>query len=374
MKKVILGVLALLFAIALVIGGYILLAPRALQSYAAEEGVPCPYSWQEQKDGTYRLEINTAAYPDYGWSVECYPKNVLAVAEADGEAGTAAFHILPLNMGQTYVQVYCEQTQPFTVRIFEIDLSVSVSEEGEITVEKTEHKVYDGVAEMGLGSDYPIQWWQDSNGGVNLLILGGESVNWEVVEFNSYSLDVTGPFYRQGDCGFEIKGLSGGTFPLVLYDGRDTAMTLEISVAADLTVSITGFAVDTYTVDRSAEHAALEAVVGDTVVLPPEATVTTYFVKSEKGSVDFLMNELEWEWELAPGVAAKTLVEEYAANASEKKISYARGRTLTAYRFTDGVVVSWRDGTCGMALYGERDLDLAGALAVASQIVEANYG
>ena len=102
--------------------------------------------------------------------------------------------------------------------------------------------------------------------------------------------------------------------------------------------------------------------------------MTNYFVKSEKGSVDFLLNDLEWKWELAPGVAAKTLVEEYAANASEKKISYARGRTLTAYRFTDGVVVSWRDGNCGMALYGEQDLDLADALAVASQVVEANYG
>ena len=74
------------------------------------------------------------------------------------------------------------------------------------------------------------------------------------------------------------------------------------------------------------------------------------------------------------GEAEMAIVEEYAANASEKKISYARGRTLTAYRFTDGVVVSWRDGKCGMALYGERDLDLADALAVASQIVEANYG
>ena len=36
---------ALIFAIAMVLGGYLLLSSRNLQTYAVEEGTSCPYFW-----------------------------------------------------------------------------------------------------------------------------------------------------------------------------------------------------------------------------------------------------------------------------------------------------------------------------------------
>ena len=372
MKKVVLGVLALMLAIALVIGGYILLTSGSLEKYEVEEDVSCPYSLRELRNGTYRLEIDTTAYPDGSWGVECYPKNVVAAAEADGKSGTAAFSILPLNVGQTYVQVYCEQTDPFAVRVFEIGVQLSVTEDLEIIVEETEQKDYNGITAMGEEEEHPIQWWADADGKINLLITQSYGI-WQAVDYDSARLDVVGPFYRQDSCGFEIQGKQAGTFPLTIYDGETKAIRLEVEVTEELTASITTFAVETYTVDRSEEHAALEAVVGKAVTLPPHSAVTGYSVKSESGSVDFILKDEAWNWEMSTSQTAEELADEIAANAPETKTATVGDVTLTAYSYKEGVVVAWNDGACGMVLNGEREAAIADALAVAGQIVEANH-
>ena len=104
MKKVILGVLALIFTIALVIAGYMMFASPNLQKHTVTDA-PCPFSWKELRDGTVRLEINTLAYPDYNWDVECYPKNVVAVTREESTTETVVFSILPLNAGQSVLGV-----------------------------------------------------------------------------------------------------------------------------------------------------------------------------------------------------------------------------------------------------------------------------
>ena len=373
MKKVILGVLALIFAIALVIGGYILITSQTLQKYAVED-VSCPYSWKELRDGTYRLEIDTAAYPDCSWGVESYPKKVIAAVEVSSKPGPAVFSILPLNMGQTYVQVYCEQTEPFTVRVFEIGMQINVSENHKITVEKTEEKEYDGIATMGEDEDHPIQWWTKPDGGINLLIAGETGGSWEAVDYDPDSINVVGPFYRESSCGFEIQGMQAGTVPLILYDGGTEAIRLEIEVTEELTAAVTAFSVDTYSFDRSEEHSALETVVGRAIVLPSQVAVTDYSVKSNGGSVDFLLNDQEWRWQISTNSTEEDLVGDIAANASETKTESLHGVSLSAYSFKDGVAVSWNDGNCTMVLYGEREATIAEALAVAGQVVEENHG
>ena len=374
MKRVILGVLALIFAIALVIGGYILITSQTLQKYAVED-VSCPYSWKELRDGTYRLEIDTAAYPDCSWDVESYPKNVVAAAEVSGEPGTAVFTILPLNMGQTYVQVYCEQKDPFTVRVFEIGMQITVSEDRKITVEKTEHQEYDGIATLGEDEDYPIQWWTKPDGGINLLITGESNISWEAVDYDSSSIEVVGPFYRGSSCGFEIQGMQAGTVPLILYNGGGEAIRLEIEVTEDLTAAVTAFSVDAYSADRSEEHLVLETVVGREIVLPPQAVVTDYSVKSKDGSVDFLLNDQEWRWQISTNSTKEELVGDIAAGAAETKTDSLHGVSLGAYSIKDGVVVVWNDGNCTMVLDCEGEaMTIAEALAVARQIVEENHG
>lgn len=373
MKKVILGVLALVFAIALVVGGYILITSRNLQTYSVEDAT-CPYSWQELRSGRYRVEINTEAYPDHSWSVESYPKNIVAVSEVSNESGTAVYSILPLNEGQAYVQVYCEQTEPIRVRVFEIGMQVSVSEDGRVKVEKTEETDHDGVTTLGEDGDYPVQWWADPDGTVNLMIAEESSGSWEAVEYDPNSIQVAGPFYRQGSCGFELRSLQAGTFPLTIYDGTSTAIHLEVDVSEALTAVITNMSVDTYTFDRSEEHVALEAVLGRGIALPPKAVVTGYSVKSESGSVDFLLNDKEWRWQIAADETEAEQVGALAAVASETKTDVAGGVTLTAYRFKEGVIASWSDGNHTMALHGEPEADVMDALDVARQIVEANDG
>ena len=371
MKKVILGVLALIFAIALVTGGYVLLTFRGLQKYAAEEGVTCPYSWQELRSGTYRLEIDTTAYPDHRWGVESYPKNVVATAEeVSDQPGTAVFSILPLNVGQTYVQVYCEQTEPFTVRRFEIDLQISVSEEKEITVEKTEEKDYAGITAMG--EEGAVQWWADPEGSVNLLITEEGGV-WAAAEYDASAVDVVGPFYRQDSCGFEIRGKQAGTFPLTIHDGAK-AFRLEVEVTEELMASITACTADTYTFDRSQEHLALEAVVGRSVALPTQAAVMEYFIATESGTVKFMLNDALWRWKISTNKTEEQLVGDIAEYATEKETADVRGVTLHGYNGKDGAVVSWSDGSCAMSLTSEKGIALADALAAAGEIVEANHG
>lgn len=371
MKKVILVILALILAIALVIAGYMLIGFRGLQKYSRADA-PCPYSWQELRDGTIRLEIDTAAYPDYGWAAECYPQNVVAVAGVESEPGTVAFSILPLNMGQTYVQVFCEQTETFAVRVFEISMQISVSEEGEISVEKTGHKDYGGIAELGK-ADGTARYWVGPDGTANLLI-AETGDGWEAVNYDPESLEVSGPFYREGSCGFEIQGKLAGTFPLTIYSGESKAFLLEVEVAEDLTATITGFAEGVYAPDRSGEHTALETVAGSTINLPPQAVAVDYSVKRASGSVDFLLNDAQWCWQISTEETAEELVKDFATNAAETATADEHDVTLSAYRFSDGVVASWSDGTRAMALYGERETALRDLLAVAGQIVEANNG
>lgn len=373
MKKVILGVLALMFAMALVVGGYILFTGRDLQQYAVED-VVCPYSWKELRDGTYRLEIDATAYPDHSWSVECYPKNVVAAAEAESADGTVAFSILPLNMGQTYVQVYCEQTDPFTVRVFEIGMQISVSEDGKITVESTEEKAYNGISTAGEESDYPIQWWTNTSGAINLLIMAENGGSWEAVDYDAERIEVAGPFYRQGSCAFEIRGKQEGFCPLTIYDGADEGVRLEIEVAEDLSAAVTESAVVNYTVDRSEEHRALEAAVGRTLVLPQQAVVTSYYVTSDDGFVEFRLQDTQWRWEINTGSTEENAEGDMADYASETKTASVSGVMLTAYRFKDGVSVFWTESGCAMTLFGDIEVSLDDALTVAQQIVEENHG
>ena len=370
MKKVILGVLALIFAMALVVGGYILFASRDLQKYAVEEGVSCPYSWEELRSGAYRLEIDTTAYPDHSWSVECYPKNVVAATEEESADGTIVFSILPLNMGQTYVQVSCEQTEPLTVRVFEIGMQINVSEDLKITVVSTEETEYNGIVTMGEEKDYPIQWWADAAGTIQLLIEEENSGSWEAVDYDPNSLEVVGPFYRQGSCGFEILGKQAGTFALVVYDGIDKALQLEIAVAEDLTATVTDFDASAYAVDRSEEHLALESAVGRTIRLPQQAVATKYSVMSSSGSVEFFLDNARWNWQ----IAADPLVGDIDDTVSEIKTDTVGDMTLTACHVKDGAVAFWMENDCTMLLYGELDSSADDALAVARQIVEENHG
>jgi hypothetical protein len=226
---------------------------------------------------------------------------------------------------------------------------------------------------MGEDSDYPIQWWMDANGTVNLLITEESNGNWEAAVYDPDGLEVTGPFYRQGSCGFEIQGKLAGTFPLTLHDGGAKAIRLEIEVAEELTAAVTDFAVEDYVRDSSEQHAALEGIAGGTVVLPKQAVVTDYSVKSSYGSVDFLLNDMEWRWQIELDSTEEELVNAVAASFEETKTVTVNGVTLSAYGFGDGVMVSWTDGGRAMILYGERDAALTDALAVAEQIAEANH-
>ena len=374
MKKVIFSVLALIFAITLVICGYFLITSLSLQKYAVDEGVPCPYSWKELRSGAYRLEINTAAYPDGNWGVECYPKNVVAAAAVSNSPGTTAFSILPLNAGETYVRVFCEQTTPLTVRVFEIGMQISVSEDLEITVDKTEHIIYDGVTSTGEEEELPFQWWTNPDGLINLLITEEINGSWEAVDYDSDSIEVTGPFYREDSCGFEIRGKAAGIFHLAIHDGACKALLLEVEVTEDLIASIAGFRVDTYTIDRSEEHNALESVVGISVVLPQQALITEYSVKTKSGSIGFLLNDQEWSWQISTNKTVEDLSDDIAAYAAETNTVSQNGVTLTAYSFSDGVAVFWSDGLRSMALNGQRGVSVTDALSVAGQIVEANNG
>ena len=113
-------------------------------------------------------------------------------------------------------------------------------------------------------------------------------------------------------------------------------------------------------------------MVGSTVALPPQAIATNYFVKSTSASVDFLLNGAEWSWQISTDDTVEELVDEYTVNISETKTAVENDLTLTAYRFSDGVVAVWSDGSCAMTLYGEREAALTDVLAVAGQLVEAN--
>ena len=373
MKKVIFGILAIVFAIALVVGGYIFITSRNLQKYS-EVNAPCPYTWQELRSGAYRLEINTAAYPDCSWDIQCYPKNVVAVSSAGSDSEIAAFSILPLNMGQTYVQVFCEQTEPYSVRLFEIGLQILVSDDFKITMEKTEHKVFDGVSVLGEGSDFPIRWWKDPDGIANLLIEGQHIDNWEILSYDQDGIEVSGPFYRTGSCGFEIRGKLPGSYPLAICDGVENELRLEIQVAEDLAAAVESVVAEAYAVDRSAEHAALEAVVGDKVSLPAQASVVCYSVKTASGTVKFRLEDRQWHWNISKDQTAEELVGDLAENASETKTVSRGDITFKAYAFDDGVAVCWKNGNVAMLVTGESGAALSDALELAEQLSEANHG
>jgi hypothetical protein len=253
-------------------------------------------------------------------------------------------------------------------------MQISVSEEGVITVVTTEEKAHDGIVAAGEESDYPIQWWTNTDGVVNLLVTKESSGSWEAVDYDAESVEVVGPFYRQGSCGFEIRGKKAGTFSLIIYDGVSKGIRLEIAVAEDLTAAVTNSAVVNHTVDRSEEHLALETAVGRTLVLPQQVAVKTYFVASDSGFVEFLMQGARWTWEMDTDSTAENTDGDIADYATESKTASVSGVTLAAYRFSDNVSVFWTEGNCAMTLFGDVEVALDDALAVAQQIVEENHG
>ena len=369
MKKVILGALALILAVALVAVGYVLLTGCDLQSYTAPDA-PCPYSWQEQRSGSIRLEIDTTAQPDCSWTVECYPKNVAAVSAAEADPGKAAFSILPLNMGQAYIQVTCSQTGLIAVPVFEIGMQVAVTEEGTLSVEETVHQSYDGIIQP---EDAPAgtRWWADPDGAVNLL-LPVTGTDWKALDYDPDRLEIAGPFYREDSCAFEIRGKLAGSFPLTFCNSEHKAFFAELAVAQDLSAVITKLSEGVYAPDRGPEHSALEQAMDTTITLPPQAVATGYSLKRTSGTVTFLLNDAAWDWQISSDDTVERRVADLIANPAETATADMGGLTVTAYRFSDGVVAVWRDGTHVMALHGDRGTALADLLAVAAQITVAH--
>ena len=262
----------------------------------------------------------------------------------------------------------------YDVRLFEIGLQILVSDDFKITMEKTEHKVFDGVSVLGEGSDFPIRWWKDPDGIANLLIEGQHIDNWEILSYDQDGIEVSGPFYRTGSCGFEIRGKLPGSYPLAICDGVENELRLEIQVAEDLAAAVESVVAEAYAVDRSAEHAALEAVVGDKVSLPAQASVVCYSVKTASGTVKFRLEDRQWHWNISKDQTAEELVGDLAENASETKTVSRGDITFKAYAFDDGVAVCWKNGNVAMLVTGESGAALSDALELAEQLSEANHG
>lgn len=376
MKKVILGLLILILIVAAVAFGIWYVKEGSMERYAVSEGVPCPYSWKEQQDGTYVFRIDTSAYPEHRWSTDCYPLDVVRVSDgtAGGEGGSDTELVLtltPLAAGDTYLTVLCEQAEPFLVREFEVNLLVRVAEDLTITVSETAHRIYDGVTLGDENGQFPYQWWTGAEEELNLLITDETGSVWSVDEFDAQALEVDGPFYRSGSCGFAIVGKLQGVHELTVYNETGNAIHLSLEVSEAGAVSVIAHRAGQDGPIDLGEKKETEALLGK-IALPPQAVVTEYEADDDEGSVSFILEEQEWEYELAPGRPLEELMEQVENMQTESAEGSVGSITLYAFRFSDGVVILWEDRSGrGCTLWGDA-MELDAALAAAKKVVSAN--
>lgn len=301
---------------------------------------------------------------------------MVRVSQGGAEAGESSdtelvLTLTPLAAGDTYLTVICEQAEPFQVREFEVTLLIRVAEDLTITVAETSHRIYDGITQGDENAQFPYQWWTGAEEVLNFLITDETEGVWSVGEYDAQALEVAGPFYRSGSCGFTIAGEVPGIYELTLYNktGNTILLSLEISEAGMLSVVAHREGQDA-PIDLGEKKEA-EALLGK-IALPAQAIVEEYDADDDEASVSFILEDQEWDYELAPGRPLEELMKQVEDMQTERAEDSVGDITLYAFGFSDGVVVLWEDALGrGCTLWGYT-MELDDALAAAKKVVSAN--
>lgn len=266
-----------------------------------------PYSWKEKNDGSVRLTIRNMPEDGWSWQIDGTGNGLVHVERIDdGTDENAVFSLTGQGFGGGSACFVCRRdTAPFDVS-FRLNLMLSVSEKGELTVISAEHTQFPPAGFAGGEGIASCTWYVAEDGSRELYLDGaGETYAWEAMEYDSTRLSLEGPDASDTGYTYRLTGLSAGETKLLLYDlTKDYGFRLTVSVAQDLSVDVTDCEAGSFVIPAAQipgmEEAAL--LVGE-LTLPDDIKVLrcsteSWYGGEEKDCVELLLQADGKNWSL----------------------------------------------------------------------------
>ena len=388
MKKVWIIVLSAVLILTVALLSLLIFARTSL-SKEIDSGDPTslyPYSFQQARDG---LEITIRGpFPkDSSWKAESQYTGVADVSEIRQNARRAKFLITPISWGRMKVSFFLDQDEAAEAgRIYELDVTVDVDTNREITIAENGHR--EDLTVSGGGEQYNYRILSNTDGSLELyadndtlckwaLRVVGECVAAAVVT-DLYTL----PEETSDTLRYHISWIGEGTDTLQLCSealGENVIITVES--AADGTLTVTDHQTSHDPIEEPYEYAQQEAayryLLGEPA-LPAKAKLklaNAIFRVSRSDSEKYLnvgvlyfeMNGQSWELYGSDEATPADLYADLAKDAGAPVTVEADGRTAEVYEHPDGAYAGWQsDSGRTWFLQG----DGAGTIAVMAVVQE----
>lgn len=200
-----------------------------------------PYSWKERKDGSVRLTIRNMPEDGWSWQLDGTANGLVNVERVDdGTDEDAVFSLTGQGFGAGSVSFVCRRdTAPYDVS-FRLNLMLSASEKGELTITSAEHTQFPTAGFAGGEGNLGCTWYTAEDGTREIYLdSAGETYVWEAMQYDSTYISVEGPDVSNTGYTFRLVGLSAGETNLLVYDlTKDYGFRLTVSVAQDLSVDV----------------------------------------------------------------------------------------------------------------------------------------
>lgn len=279
-----------------------------------------PYSWKEKNDGSVRLTIRNMPEDGWSWQIDETGNGLVNVERIDdGTDENAVFSLTGQGFGGGSACFVCRRdTAPFDAS-FRLNLMLSVSEKGELTVISAEHTQFPPAGAAGEGGTAGCMWYVAEDGSRELYLdSAGETYAWEVMEYDRACLLLEGPDATDNGYTYRLTGLSAGETKLMLYDlTRDYGFRLTVSVEQDLSVDVTDCEVGSFAIS-AAQIPGMEevvALVGE-LTIPDDISVLrcsteSWYGGEEKDCVELLLQAdgKSWSLVLTKSYSAEKLIE-----------------------------------------------------------------
>lgn len=126
-------------------------------------------------------------------------------------------------------------------------LQVKWSDKGRLEVTQTEYREFPPIETAGVEGYPSCSWYSDPDGTGKVYL--NELYEWRAMEYDEAILSVSLPAYGESDCTYTLTGLAAGETSLLLYDlTTDYGFRLSVTVAEDLSVTVTGGEAGTFAV------------------------------------------------------------------------------------------------------------------------------
>lgn len=224
-----------------------LLLTACTRTHAAG-GSSHPYSWKSTGSGSLRVTVENAPEAGWSWVAEGAESGGLTVTAAETAAdGSAVFDITAQGTVGGAVRLACRRdTAPYD-DAFLINLILTTSDKGKLTVADTSYTDLPPAASAGEDGKPSALCYTNEDGSLSVFLDADTALwSWTALDYDAARLAAELSLGEDG-CTYKLSGLTSGETDLLLYDtAQDYGFRFALTVADDLTVSVTSCEAGTF--------------------------------------------------------------------------------------------------------------------------------